>query len=230
MANQDKTILIIDDDKDIVLTIQGNLTLDGYKVICAHTGQAGIDAAKSQHPDLILLDLNLPDIDGIMVCDILRKTFDLPIIMLTARDSLSDKVLGLKTGADDYIVKPFEHLELSARITAVFNRMNRSLTRGKQTFHDLEINHKTRQVCVRGENIKLTKTEYQILELFTSYPDESLSRDFIEKQIWPDSRLYSHSRALDVHIQRLRKKIEVSPENPGMIVTISGIGYMLSTG
>ncbi len=229
MTTAGKTILIIDDDKDIVQTIKSNLVLDGYTVISAHLGREGIDLARKKRPDLILLDLNLPDVDGIVVCDVLRKSLDLPIIMLTARDSLSDKVLGLKSGADDYIVKPFEHLELSARITAVFNRMDRSMLREKQQVKGLEINYRTRRVTIKGQTVKLTQTEFQLLELFITHPDKSLSRDFIEKQIWWDSKLYSHSRALDVHIQRLRKKIEPAPETPSMIVTISGVGYKFNT-
>jgi len=229
MTSPAKTILIIDDDKDIVQTIKGNLNLDGYDVISAILGREGLELAKTHLPDLILLDLNLPDMDGISICEILRKSFDFPIIMLTARDTLSDKVLGLKSGADDYIVKPFEYLELSARITAIFNRIDRSLVQEQQVFKHLEINYKNRQVAVRGKSIKLTKTEFQLLELFVSHPDKSLSRDFIEKQIWWDSQLYSHSRALDVHVQRLRKKIEQNPETPTLILTISGVGYKFNS-
>ncbi|MFH2059296.1 MAG: response regulator transcription factor [Pseudomonadota bacterium] len=229
MTSPGKTILIIDDDKDIVQTIKSNLILDGYNIVYSYLGREGIELARKKRPDLILLDLNLPDVDGIVVCDVLRKSLDLPIIMLTARDSLSDKVLGLKTGADDYIVKPFEHLELSARITAIFNRVDRSMIREKHQIKDLEINYRTRQVSIKGKIVKLTKTEFQLLELFVGNPDQSLSRDFIEKQIWWDSKLYSHSRALDVHIQRLRKKIEHIPETPTMIITISGVGYKFNS-
>lgn len=229
MTTHVKTILIIDDDNDIVQTIKGNLSLDGFRVIFANFGREGIEMTQTHQPDLILLDLNLPDMDGISICEILRKSFDVPIIMLTARDTLSDKVLGLKSGADDYIVKPFEYLELSARITAIFNRVDRSLVQEKQAFKHLEINHKKRQVSVRGQIVKLTKTEFQLLELFVSLPNKSLSREFIEKQIWWDSQLYSHSRALDVHIQRLRKKIEEIPETPTLIITISGVGYKFNS-
>ena len=218
-----KTILLIDDDKDIVQTIQGNLVIDGYNVISAFTGQDGISMAENTNPDLVLLDLNLPDLDGVAVCEILRKKFSFPIIMLTARDALSDKVLGLKSGADDYIVKPFDFLELSARIVAIFNRIERTIVQGKQQFGDLEINLRTRQVFMDSSAIKLTKTEFGLLELFITYPGKALTRKFIEKQIWPDSQLYSNSRALDVHIQRLRKKIKTN--HPDYIVTIPGIGY-----
>lgn len=224
-----RTILIIDDDPDIVRTIQGNLKLDGYDVRCCHLGREGIEMVETAQPDLVLLDLTLPDIDGITVCEILRRSSDLPIIMLTARDSLSDKVLGLKSGADDYIVKPFEYLELSARITALFNRLERSLVKEKQSAGPIEINHTTRDVRISGKSVKLTKTEFQLLELFISQPGKTLSREYIEKQIWIDSQLYSNSRALAVHIQRLRKKIEPRPQAPEMIVTVAGVGYKFIT-
>jgi DNA-binding response OmpR family regulator len=227
-SNQ-KTILLIDDDKDIVQTIQGNLVIDGYNVISAFTGQDGITMAERKNPDLVLLDLNLPDLDGVAVCKILRNKFNFPIIMLTARDGLSDKVLGLKTGADDYIVKPFDFLELSARITAIFNRIERTIVQNKQQFGDLEINFRTRQVLINSSMIKLTKTEFGLLELFVTYPGKALTRKFIEKQIWPDSKLYSNSRALDVHIQRLRKKIKAKSDHSEYIVTIPGIGYKFNT-
>ena len=224
-----KTILLIDDDKDIVQTIQGNLVIDGYNVISAFTGQDGIYMAEKSNPDLVLLDLNLPDLDGVAVCEILRKKFNFPIIMLTARDALSDKVLGLKSGADDYIVKPFDFLELSARIVAIFNRIERTVVHNQQQFGDLAINFRTRQVSIKSNEIKLTKTEFGLLELFAAYSGKALSRKFIEKAIWQDSQLYSNSRALDVHIQRLRKKIEQKSDHPKYIVTIPGIGYKFNS-
>lgn len=224
-----KTILLIDDDRDIVKTIEGNLVIDGYNVVSVFTGQDGIDMAEKETPDLVLLDLNLPDLDGISVCTILRKRFNFPIIMLTAREALSDKVLGLKTGADDYIVKPFDFLELSARITAIFSRIERTVVHNKQQFGNLEINFRTRQVFIDKNLVKLTKTEFGLLELFAAYPGKALSRNFIEKQMWPESQLYTYSRALDVHIQRLRKKIKAKSDQKEYIVTIPGIGYRLDS-
>ncbi|HIJ58684.1 MAG TPA: response regulator transcription factor [Deltaproteobacteria bacterium] len=219
------TILVVDDDKDIVETIKGNLELDGYEVLSAFNGRSGVDMAKRCRPDLIILDLNLPDIDGIKACQIIRREFDFPIIMLTARDGVSDTVLGLECGADDYMVKPFNFLELSARIKAIFKRVEKNLVKDHYKLKDLSIDFKSRKVSVRGEEIKLTKTEFELLELFVSYPDEVLSREFITNQIWRDSELYQHSRALDVHVQRLRKKIESDIENPRYIVTVAGVGY-----
>ena len=222
-------ILVIDDDRDIVQTLKGNLELDGYDVQYAFDGMTGLHIAKTTRPDLIILDLNLPDIDGIKACQILRREFDFPIIMLTARDGLSDKVLGLECGADDYLVKPFHFLELSARIKAILNRVERRLVREQHQFKDLSINFQSKSVIVRGKEVKLTKTEFSLFELFAAYPDEVLSRDFIQKQIWSDSKLYSHSRALDVHVQRLRKKLEKNLESPEYIVTVPGVGYKLQS-
>jgi two-component system alkaline phosphatase synthesis response regulator PhoP/OmpR family response regulator RpaB len=145
--------------------------------------------------------------------------------MLTARDGISDKVLGLECGADDYIVKPFNFLELSARIKSIFKRIERSLVKDQYEYKELSINFKSRSVFMRGNSIKLTKTEFELLELFVSYPDEVLSRDFIQQQIWRDSQLYQSSRAVDVHVQRLRKKIEKEVEKPEYILTVSGVGY-----
>ncbi len=225
MDNPGHTILVIDDDEDIVKTIQGNLELDGYTVLCAFDGRSGIDKAKNLRPHLIVLDLNLPDMDGITACQYIRREFDFPIIMLTARDSLSDTVLGLESGADDYIVKPFNALELSARIKAVLKRTERSMVQSCYEGQCITIDFKSRQVQVQGRTVQLTKTEYDLIELFVSYPSEVLSREFIRQQIWRDSDLYKHSRTVDVHVQRLRKKLENDPNNPCFIVTVAGVGY-----
>jgi two-component system alkaline phosphatase synthesis response regulator PhoP/OmpR family response regulator RpaB len=218
-------ILVVDDDKDIVQTIKGNLELDGYEVLTAYDGRTCLHLARESRPDLIILDLNLPDLDGIKACQIMRREFDFPIIMLTARDGVSDKVLGLECGADDYIVKPFNYLELSARIKAIFKRLERSLVNDQYEFKTLSINFKSRVLTVRGNPVKLTKTEFELLSLFVSYPGEVLSRDFIQQQIWRDSQLYQSSRAVDVHVQRLRKKIEAEVDKPEYIHTVAGVGY-----
>jgi two-component system alkaline phosphatase synthesis response regulator PhoP/OmpR family response regulator RpaB len=224
------SILVVDDDKDIVQTLKGNLELDGYEVLTALDGRTGLHIARTIRPDLIILDLTLPDIDGIKTCQIIRREFDFPIIMLTARDGVADKVLGLECGADDYIVKPFNFLELSARIKSIFKRVERSLVNDQYEFKDLSINFKSRTLNLRGAVVKLTKTEFELLALFVSYPGEVLSRDFIQQQIWRDSQLYQSSRAVDVHVQRLRKKIEAEVDNPDYIHTVAGVGYKFEAG
>jgi two-component system alkaline phosphatase synthesis response regulator PhoP/OmpR family response regulator RpaB len=222
-------ILVIDDDRDIVETLKGNLKLDGYGVLYAFDGKTGLHITKTTRPDLITLDLNLPDIDGIKACQIIRREFDFPIILLTARDGLSDKVLGLECGEDDYLVKPFDFFELSARIKAILNRVRRGLVQERHEFKDLSINFTSKSVIVRGKEVKLTKTEFSLFDLFAAYPNEVLSRDFIQKQIGSDSKLYSHSRTLIVHVQRLRKVLEKNLENPEYIVTLPGVGYKLQS-
>jgi two-component system alkaline phosphatase synthesis response regulator PhoP/OmpR family response regulator RpaB len=223
-------ILVVDDDKDIVQTIKGNLELDGYEVLTASDGHSCLQMAREQRPDLIILDLNLPDIDGIKACQIMRREYDFPIIMLTAREGVSDKVLGLECGADDYIVKPFNSLELSARIKSILKRVERSLVNDLCEFKELCINFQSKIVTVRSESVKLTKTEFELLSLFVSYPGEVLSREFIQQQIWRDSQLYQTSRAVDVHVQRLRKKIEAEVDKPEYIVTVAGVGYKFQAG
>ena len=223
-------ILVVDDDKDIVQTIKGNLELDGYEVLTASDGHSCLQMAREHRPDLVILDLNLPDIDGIKACEIMRREYDFPIIMLTAREGVSDKVLGLECGADDYIVKPFNSLELSARIKSILKRIERSLVNDQYELKDLSINFKSKVISVRGENVKLTKTEFELLSLFVSYPGEVLSRDFIQQQIWRDSQLYQTSRAVDVHVQRLRKKIEAEVDKPEYLVTVAGVGYKFQAG
>jgi two-component system alkaline phosphatase synthesis response regulator PhoP/OmpR family response regulator RpaB len=223
-------ILVVDDDKDIVQTIKGNLELDGYEVLAAFDGRTGLHIVKTTRPDLIILDLTLPDIDGIKTCQIIRREFDFPIIMLTARDGVADKVLGLECGADDYIVKPFNFLELSARIKSILKRVERSLVNDQYEFKDLSINFKSKTITVRNETVKLTKTEFELLSLFVSYPGEVLSREFIQQQIWRDSQLYQTSRAVDVHVQRLRKKIEAEVDKPEYIITVAGVGYKFQAG
>ena len=228
MHQDDPLILIIDDDTDIARTLRGNLELDGYRVMEAHSGHAGVEMVKAEIPALVLLDLNLPDIDGISVCKVLKRDFSFPIVMLTARDSVSDTVLGLECGADDYVSKPFNYLELSARIKA---RLRLAVAASHRPpvypVGSIQMEPRSRVVTIEGEEVKLTKTEYELLALLMSHEGEVVPRDVIQDHIWGDSQLYHNSRALDVHIQRLRKKVEEDCENPSRIVTVAGVGYRL---
>ncbi|MBT8764512.1 response regulator transcription factor [Desulfohalobiaceae bacterium Ax17] len=220
------TILLIEDDKDILTILRDQLVMDDFKVLEATSGEEGTRLFKQFRPDLIILDLNLPDIDGVKICQNLRRISDVPIIILTARESLADKVRGLNCGADDYIVKPFEYLELAARIRVCLRRSSSKVCgKEKCCFGELEILLNTREVLLQGKAVHLTKKEFDLLELLVSYAGEVLSRDFICSQIWPNDEVYSWSRALDVHIRRLRKKIEPDPQNPKFIITHPGVGY-----
>ncbi len=222
-----KKIVVIEDDKDILTVLGDQLELDDYEVFRASTGEEGKKLIDDLEPDLIILDLNLPDIDGVKLCQRVRQASDVPIIMLTARDSISDKVRGFECGADDYIVKPFEYLELAARIKAC---LRRSLTgnpkKSSRTFGILKVVTDKRQVFV-GDNgpTSLTRKEFELLEIFINNPGKLLTREFLCNQLWPKNEIYPWSRSLDVHIRRLRKKIEPDPDNPRLIITHSGVGY-----
>lgn len=224
-------ILVVEDDKDILTVLKDQLELDGFEVKTALNGKTALEIFSHFNPDLILLDLNLPDIDGLRVCQKIRAhTQETAVIMLTARDRLCDKVRGFETGCDDYIVKPFEYLELQARIKAVLRRKSSTVANHEvMDFGTIKIFPQKREVKVQGNPIKLTKKEYDLLELFAAHPNKVLKREFIISELWPNKELYSWSRALDVHILRLRHKIEPDPECPRYIITHPGVGYRFRT-
>ncbi len=221
-----KRILAVDDDVDILKVLKANLELHNYEVVTADTWQKAQEVLSLSHPDLILLDVMLPDGDGIEICRELRKALaTVPIIMLTARDKISDKVMGLESGADDYVVKPFETLELVARIKACLRRVKSPVDEDQVQIGNIKINYKKRLVTVSGKKVDLTPKEYNLLCFLVNHRGEALSRDSIRKNIWKDSHIYSWSRVIDVHIQHLRQKIEKDPSKPKYIITVSGAGY-----
>lgn len=222
MENQDKTILIVDDDRDIIKVLSANLKLEGYNIITAEDGLSAYNISVENMPDLIILDLGLPDIDGIQVCKKLRKVeINIPIIMLTARDTVSDKVLGLECGADDYIVKPFNFLELSARIKSCLRRYKKkspSILKVK----DIEIDINKRAVLLKGRNVNLTKTEYELLLFLLKNKNKVCSRREIKNNLWKNKEIYNWSRTIDVHINHLRKKLGKDLN----LETVAGVGYI----
>jgi len=225
------SILIIEDDRDILLILKDQLELDGFEVLEAETAKEGLRILREKKPDLVVLDLNLPDMDGLKVCQQIRKESDLPILMLTARDSISDKLRGFEYGADDYITKPFEYLEVVARIRACLRRARASEPRKEVLdFGALKIDEKRREVYVNGRPVRLTRKEFDLLKILASHPGEVLSREFLRRELWPRKEIYPWSRALDVHIQRLRQKIEPDPEKPRFIITHPGVGYRFEPG
>ncbi|MDQ7785131.1 MAG: response regulator transcription factor [Desulfomonilaceae bacterium] len=222
-------ILLVDDDVDILRILEDNLNLDGYLVTAVSTGKDAEDSFSRQEPDLVILDLTLPDIDGIQICLSIREKSDVPIIMLTARDRIPDKVLGLETGADDYMVKPFDYLELAARVKACLRRRRPMPADAEMlTLGDLEIDISQNMVRKRGERIRLTQRQFTLLVLLARNAGRVLNRQAIRSALWPDGELYRDSRAIDVHIQHLRSKLEDNPAEPRFIKTIQGVGYMLS--
>ena len=219
-----KQLLVVDDDPDILKVLKANLELYGFDTITAGNWAKAKEILNDHLPDLIILDLMLPDGDGIEICKLLKEQYrKTPIIMLTAKDSVSDKVMGFESGADDYIVKPFETLELIARIKACLKRT--MPVDSTIAINDLEVNFNTHTVKLKGTEIELTPKEYELLHLFITNRGDVISREFIRKKIWRDSKIYSWSRVIDVHIQHLRHKIEKDPSEPEYVLTVPGSGY-----
>lgn len=217
-------LLAIDDDADIRRVLKANLELYGFDLVLAESWSKAREALNKQLPALIILDLTLPDGDGIEICKELKQRCPkVPVIMLTAKDRVPDKVIGLESGADDYIVKPFETIELLARIRACLRRYAPS--EEKIRIDDLVVDFKARMVSVKDKTVELTPKEYDLLVLFITNRGEPLRREFIRKTIWKESQIYSWSRVIDVHIQHLRQKIERNPIEPEHILTVPGVGY-----
>jgi len=232
MSARKTTLLVVEDDENISSAISEYFTRAGYSVRTAGDGLAGVQSALSDHPDAIVLDLMLPKMDGLAVCRELReKAPYIPILMLTAKDDVVDKVLGLEMGADDYITKPFSLRELEARIKSVLRRVRTAsasadgggddapITRGK-----LRIDPSKREVMVGDRYVELTPKEFDLLRLFASNPGRVFPRKYLLEKIW-DYSYEGYDRTIDSHINRLRAKIEDNPENPQMVLTVWGIGY-----
>jgi two-component system, OmpR family, response regulator MprA len=218
-------ILVIDDDPKILSLMQRGLAFEGYAVTLAGDGEEALLMARDRPPDLVVLDVMLPGLDGVEVCRRLRASArHLPILMLTARDRVPDRVAGLDAGADDYLVKPFAFDELTARIRALLRRADPS---EEETLHfaDLTVNPGTREVHRDGELIDLTTKEYELLEFFLRHPRQVLTRDLIFARVW-GSDFLGESNVIDVHVMRLREKLEANGR-PRLIHTIRGAGYSL---
>ena len=221
-------ILVVDDEKPIVDILKINLEKNGYKVIVAYDGETAAEMAYSQEPDLILLDVMLPKMDGFSVCRKIREKLAIPIIMLTAREEEVDKVLGLELGADDYMTKPFSLRELMARVKA---NLRRTQIAGKSesgseilTFGDLIIDSEKYEVRKRGEVIALTFREFELLKFLAAKKGKIFTREQLLNKVW-DYEFYGDVRTVDVTIRRLREKIEDNPSLPAYIITKRGVGY-----
>ena len=222
-------ILVVDDEELIVKGIKFNLTQDKMEVDCAYDGQQAIEMAKEKKYDCILLDVMLPVFSGYEVCQRIREFSNMPIIMLTAKSEDSDKILGLEYGADDYITKPFNIMEVKARIKAVMRRnsLNEKTpvkNNDRLVFGDLKLDHKNRMVNIAGKLINLTSKEFDILELLLTHPNTVYSREELLKLIWGED-FPGDVRTVDVHVRRLREKVETDPGNPKYVYTKWGAGY-----
>lgn len=221
-------ILVVDDEKLIVKGLKFSLEQEGMEVSCAYDGEEAVSMAKSQTFDIILLDVMLPKIDGFEVCRQIREFSNVPIIMLTAKGDDMDKILGLDYGADDYITKPFNILEVKARIKAILRRiaaMNRTYS-DSDIIHcgELTMEKEGRRVSIGEREIKLTSKEFEILKLLLTNPGKIYNREDLLKSIWGKGTP-ADARTVDVHVRRLREKIEINPSEPQYVFTRWGAGY-----
>lgn len=223
-----KKVLVVDDEKLIVKGIRFSLMQDGMEVDCAYDGEEALEMAKAKEYDIILLDLMLPKIDGFEVCQMIREFSQVPIVMLTAKSDDMDKILGLEYGADDYITKPFNILEVKARIKAIMRRTDHHVanaTEGKIIEKgDLKIDCEGRRVYVSGKEINLTAKEFDMLELLALNPNKVYSRENLLNIVW-GYEYPGDARTVDVHIRRLREKVEANPSEPRYVHTKWGVGY-----
>ena len=223
-----KRVLVVDDEKLIVKGIRFSLEQDDMEVDCAYDGEEAVQMAKEKEYDLILLDLMLPKLDGLEVCQQIREFSDVPIVMLTAKGDDMDKIMGLEYGADDYITKPFNILEVKARLKAIIRRTSQktaSEPKGKIVeVGDLAIDCEGRRVSIAGKEVNLTAKEFDVLELLVFNPNKVYSRENLLNIVW-GYEYPGDVRTVDVHIRRLREKIEANPSEPKYVHTKWGVGY-----
>jgi DNA-binding response OmpR family regulator len=228
-------ILVVEDELTLQETLAYNLKRQGYEVETSGNGLKALELARREHPDLILLDIMLPGMDGFEVCRVLRQEMTTPILMLTARDDEIDRVVGLEVGADDYLTKPFSMRELMARVKALLRRVrlirqeievsNAALAEAELiVFDDLTINVSRREVVLKDVALSLKPQEYELLLYMAQHRGRALSREAILENVWGWEYI-GDSRTVDVHVRWLREKIEIDPANPRRIVTVRGVGY-----
>ena len=225
--------LVVDDEKLIVKGIRFSLEQDGMEVDCAYDGEEAVELAKKTEYDIVLLDVMLPKLDGYEVCQAIREFSDMPIIMLTAKGGDMDKILGLEYGADDYISKPFNILEVKARIKAIIRRSSKNRRLKKEEANnsvigqgDLKMDTESRRVFIGEREINLTAKEFDLLELLVRNPNKVYSREALLTYVWGNKAMDSGDvRTVDVHVRRLREKIEPSPSDPKYVHTKWGVGY-----
>ena len=218
-------ILVVEDEQKIASLLRRGLLYEGYTVDVAPNGETGLQMARDNPPDLVLLDIMLPGIDGLEVCRRLRAASDVPILMLTAKDAIPDRVAGLDSGADGYISKPFDFDELLARVRALLRRVQTKTTREELRFADLTLNSATREVYRGSRRLELTAREFDVLSLFMQHPRQVLTRDIIYERIW-DYDFGGESNIIEVYVRYLRSKMEANGE-PRLLHTSRGVGYVL---
>lgn len=238
MERDKKTILIVDDEKPIVDILVYNLQKEGYETLEANDGIRAVEIALEKKPDLILLDIMLPKMDGLAVCKRIRHTLNVPILMLTAKDEEIDKILGLELGADDYVTKPFSVRELIARIKANLRKVEANINaeedeaKNKKTNQikvgDLNLDLDKFEVKVKGQVMDLTLREFEVLKYLASQPGQVVTREVLLEKVW-GYEYYGDIRTVDVTVRRIREKIEEDTANPQILITKRGVGYYISS-
>ena len=240
--NKDKTVLIVDDEQAIIDVLKFNLVKEGYKILEAKDGQTGLDMALSLKPDLIMLDIMLPKIDGLTVCKRVKNSYNIPIILLTAKDTEIDKIVGLELGADDYITKPFSVRELVARVKANIRKADvrtedakennqkgeKTKTTKKIIVGELELDLDRFEVKVRNKIIDLTLREFEVLKFLASQPGQVVTREVLLEKVW-GYEYYGDIRTVDVTVRRIREKIEADTSVPKILITKRGVGYYIAS-
>ena len=239
-AKPKRTILIVDDERPIVDILVYNLQKEGYETIEANDGEEGIKLALEKKPDLVLLDIMLPRIDGLSVCKRIRQSLNVPILMLSAKDEEIDKILGLELGADDYVTKPFSVRELMARVKANLRKMdiasenNVDIKQEEEqeantiSVGDLVLNLDKFEVKVRGEVVDLTLREFEVLKYLAKQPGQVITREILLEKVW-GYEYYGDIRTVDVTVRRIREKIEKDTSNPKILITKRGVGYYIAS-
>ena len=220
-------VLVVDDEPNIVRIVSAYLERDGFDVLTAADGRRALEVARERQPDLVVLDLMLPELDGLEVCRQLRRESDVPILMLTARSEDSDTLVGLGIGADDYLTKPFNPAEVAARVKAILRRARVPAVQRVLRVGPLEVDLDARVATKHGREVALTALEFDLLATFMQRPGVVLSREQLLDRCWDAQRHYGGLRVVDVHVANLRKKVEDEPGDPALLQTVRGVGYKL---
>ncbi|MEY2397350.1 MAG: hypothetical protein QOJ00_524 [Actinomycetota bacterium] len=224
-ATTKATVLVVDDDRTIRHLLTRFLSLEDYRVIAAGDAAEAMAALAAEEPDLIVLDVMLGDDDGLDVLEQVRLTNDVPVILLTGKTSESDRVMGLRLGADDYVVKPFSPAEVEARIASVLRRTRPASATPPLSFDGLSLNLATREVMLDGESVSLTAKEFDLLAFLASSPRQVFSREQLLDRVWNSSSAWQSIDTVTEHVRRLRKRIEANPNKPRWLTTVWGVGY-----